>query len=157
MKKLLVFTLFVSILACKSSPTNGWQELDLLSHGLPVSIQAPADPEITKQDMGVWQDVTIKSGDDYYVQLICSTASTVDVNKVKSGILEEVENGPFFSKIIEDHPNGFIFEKKISEERTNYDFRYIKIMGDKEYVFQTGLIGTFTEEGVKKMYAAVQQ
>lgn len=159
MKNILVLLILLSLLtACKDGGNaNGWKSLDLLQYGLPVTIQAPAESTVEKQDMGVWQDITVKSGDDYYVQLLCSNTTTLDVAKVKTGILEEVKNGPFFSKIVEDHPDGFIFEKKVSEERINYDFRYIKIMGDKEYVFQTGLIGTFSEEAVRKMYKAVQQ
>ena len=52
--------------------------------------------------------------------------------------------------------NGFIFEKKLSPDHLNYDFRYFKVQGDKEYVFQTGLIGKFSLEDVKGMYGAVK-
>ena len=68
----------------------------------------------------------------------------------------KVKNSPFFSEIIKEDDNGFIFKKTISEDRINYDFRYVKIQGDKEYVFQTGLIGQFTLDDVEMMYEAVK-
>lgn len=50
----------------------------------------------------------------------------------------------------------FIYRKKISEDRINHDFRYIKIQGDQEYMFQVGLMGQFSLEDVKAMYASVK-
>ena len=61
-----------------------------------------------------------------------------------------------FSKIVEEDEKGFIFEKKYSEDRISYDFRYVRLQGDKEFVFQTGLLGQFDLEEVKRMYEAVQ-
>jgi len=39
---------------------------------------------------------------------------------------------------------------------TNYGFKYLKIQGDKEYIFQTGLVGNFGLDDVKVMYEAVK-
>jgi hypothetical protein len=66
-----------------------------------------------------------------------------------------VENSPYFSKFIHEEDHGFIFEKKIDDNNINYDFRYIKLRGGKEYLFQTGLIGKFSEDQVRKMFEAV--
>ena len=38
----------------------------------------------------------------------------------------------------------------------NYDFRVVKIIGDTEYDFQTGLLGKFSKEDVMKMFESVQ-
>ena len=46
--------------ACNNSPRSDYQELDLLSYGIPVSIQAPQDVEIGKEDYGVMQGVWVK-------------------------------------------------------------------------------------------------
>jgi len=143
----------LTIYACGSNASK--PKLDLMSYGLPITIGAPAESVVVVDDLGVWKDVTVKSDDDYFVQILSSKASTIDINKIKSISLSEVKDGRFFSKIIQEDDAGFIFEKKI-DENINYDFRYFKIQGDREYSFQTGLIGTFTEEQVRTMYSSVQ-
>lgn len=151
---ILILGFAFMLFGCKSETPK--TELDLLEYGLPISIQAPNDPNITIDDLGFWKDVSVKKGDDYFVQIIASDAATIDVNKVKQDQLKSVMDAPFFSKIVEEDTNGFIYEKKIDENNINYDFRFVKIQGDKEYIFQTGLIGTFTEDQVKSMYNSVQ-
>lgn len=125
-----------------------------MSYGLPIAIAAPEGAEVIVEDMGILKDLTVKKGDEYYVQILSFRASSNNINKLKSESLAEVKGGRFFSKIIQEDEAGFIFEKKI-DENINYDFRYFKIQGDSEYSFQTGLIGTFTEEQVRDMYTSV--
>lgn len=145
----------MSIQSCKSDAGSGLAKLDLLSHGLPISIKAPEGAEIVTDDMGVWTDVTVKSGDDYYVQIIASDAVTFEKADIIAEQLKTVKESTFFSKILEEYEDGFIYEKKI-DDKLNFDFRHVKIQGDKEYIFQTGLIGTFTEDDVRTMYGSVQ-
>lgn len=153
---LQIFLCCILVISCKTDPTKGLQDLDLMSKGLPIKIKAPLDAEIVSNNMGVVKDVTVQRGDDFYIQIMGSDAITFDKVKLLSEQKELVESGPFFSKIVEESENGFIFEKKIDENNINYDFRVVKIQGDQEYVFQTGLIGRFTEEQARKMYQAVQ-
>ena len=148
----IVFTLFF---ACKPDPTSGLVDVDLMSYGVPIKIKAPQDAEVVAKDMIVMKDVTIKK-DGFYVQLLYSDAITHDPVKALIEQRNTVESGPFFSKIVQEDEHGFIFEKKIDEDNINYDFRFIKIRGGKEYIFQTGLIGKHSLEEVQKMYAAVQ-
>lgn len=150
-----VLLIAVGSVGCKENAAAKYPKLDLLKYGLPISIAAPAEAEVEKSDYGVMSDVTVKSGDDYYVQIFSSDATTMDAAKIKGDLLTETKAGLYFSKIVEEHENGFIFEKQIGE-RVNYDFRVVKLQGDKEYIFQTGLVGTFTEEQVRTMYEAVQ-
>lgn len=140
------------VMACNSSPKK--TKLELMSYGLPIAIAAPEGAEVIVEDMGIMKDLTVKKGDEYYVQILSFRASSNNINKLKSESLAEVKGGRFFSKIIQEDEAGFIFEKKI-DENINYDFRYFKIQGDSEYSFQTGLIGTFTEEQVRDMYTSV--
>lgn len=148
--------LFIALIfSCKSDPTSGLQELKLLEYGLPISILAPEGAEVVADDLGFWTDVSIQKGEEYYIQIIGSNSNTFDQVKLKNEQLSLVKQGEFFSKIIQEDENGFLFEKKIGE-KINYDFRLIKIQGDKEYIFQTGLYGNFSEEAVRKMYAACQ-
>lgn len=147
------FILSLVFFSCGNSANK--VKLDLMSYGLPIAIGAPAESVVVVDDLGVWKDVTVKHDDDYFVQILSSKASTLDASKLKSESLSEVKGSRFFAKIIQEDEAGFIFEKKI-DERTNYDFRYFKIQGDYEYSFQTGLIGTFSEDQVRAMYTSVQ-
>ncbi len=158
--------LFVSslllLLGCKGGDggakkvMNGLSELDLLPHGLPISVQAPAGADVVFSDMGVMKDITVKGEGNYSLQISSGVATTYDVAKIKSELKTQVEQALYFDAILEEVDNGFIYRKKVTEERINHDFRFIKIQGDQEYIFQTGLMGQFSEDEVKAMFKAVQ-
>lgn len=156
---ILRFILLTSIVSltfgCKSGTTNQ-SSLDLMQHGLPISINAPADSKVKLTDFGFAKDVTIIGGDDYNIQILSSKALSTDVGSIKKDKIEEAKGSLYFSKIVEEFDNGFIFEKKISDTKLKYDFRSIKIQGDQEYVFQSGLTGDFNLEQIKNMYNSVQ-
>ena len=140
--------------SCKNDKSKE-KNLDLLQYGFPISINAPENAEVKTSDFGIMQDLTVKGDDNYSIQILKGEATTNDVAKSKAEQLSLVKSGMYFSKVIEEYEDGFIFEKDI-DGKLNYDFRYIKIMGDQEYIFQTGLIGTFTESEVKDLYASVK-
>lgn len=152
-KKIVAFFLLVFILACNNGPKT--EPLDLMKHGLPIQIKAPADAVVKSNDLGFYKDVTVKHGDNYFVQIISTSATTTDIATLKNDQLKEVRKNPFYKEVIFEEENGFIFEKQI-DSTFNYDFRYIKIQGSNEYIFQTGLTGTFTKEDVKLMYESVK-
>jgi len=126
-----------------------------MSYGLPIKIKAPLEAKVNFNDVLLMKDVTVKK-DDYDLQIFASEVITLDIAKIKTEQLNAQKAKPTFSKVIQDDPNGFIFEKFRSDSTLNYDFRYIKIQGDQQYIFQTGLIGKFTEQQVKDMFASVQ-
>ncbi len=141
------------LFSCKNE-TSKFVDLDLMSKGLPIKIKAPADAIVTANDLGLMQDITVQKGETYNLQILASTAATIDQAGLLADKKKEVENGPFFSKIVSETKDGFIFEKKI-DETVNYDFRVLKIQGDKEYIFQTALLGKFALEDVQNMFASV--
>ncbi len=128
-----------------------------MRNGLPIKIKAPENPDIQVRDMGFVKDVSVKSGDNFYIQIVAGTATTTNIARLKEKLMNEARDNPFFAQIVEEDDNGFIFEKKISEERGNFDFRYVRVQGDQEYTFQTGLIGTFSLSDVQRMYSAVKR
>lgn len=129
--------------------------LDLMKYGLPIQISAPENAIVKANDMGFYKDVTVKKGDNYFVQILSTSITSTDITSLKNDQLREVKKNQFFNKIVLDESNGFIFEKKI-DSLFNYDFRYIKVQGENEYIFQTGLSGTFSEETVRSMYESVK-
>jgi len=123
---------------------------------MPIKVSAPADAKVEANDMGIMKDVTVKGGDNYFLQISSGVSTTTDIAKIKADQLAEVKAAMFFDAVVEEDENGFIYRKKISEERTNHDFRYIKIQADQEYIFQTGLMGSYSLEDVKRMYESVK-
>ena len=154
MMKYLFLFLSLLIISCKGSTNSKYEELDLLSYGMPISIQAPAGAEVTKNDYGILLDVVVK-GEKYDVQIYSGNSNTLDLQKIKQEKLYEVKIDPYFSKIIEEEETGFIFEKDI-DGNIRYDFRLVKVIGDKEFTFQKGLMGNFSESEVRSMYEAVK-
>lgn len=142
------------VFGCKESvPTN---KLNLLKHGLPISINAPEEAVVVADDMGVMHDVTVQAGDGYFIQIYGSDAITIDAKAIYAERKKDIENGPFFSEIIQEEESGMIYKKQIDENTIDYDFVYVKVQGDKEYIFQTGLMGTFDENQVRTMYESVK-
>ena len=131
-------------------------DYDLLQHGVPIKIKTPEDPNVKVVDMNIAKDITVEKGENFKIQIMESNASTNKVDEVLERLKSEISESTFFSKFVQEDEAGFIYEKEISEENKNYDFRFVKIQGDQEYIFQAGLMGNFNLEDVKAMYQAVQ-
>ena len=160
MKKILFFSLIALFFAaCQSEPGSGLKETDLLPYGIPVTIMAPDSAEIKADDLGggLIKDVTIRGADNYYVQVFATQAETSDMARVKAEQLADVKSIRYFEKVISEEEDGFIYQTAIDSSNISYGFRYIVLQGDLEIIFQTGLLGTFSQEDVEKMYGAVKQ
>ncbi len=155
MRPIYCLVFFVAFIACKPSGPP-LKPLDLLSEGLPLKIDAPEDVEVSSSDLGIMKDVTIKNEAGYSIQIFESEANQLDVAKVISRLKGEIEGSKYFSKIISEDEAGFLFEKKVDENYINYDFRHVKIRGDKQYVIQAGMSSKHTLDQVKSMYKSVQ-
>ncbi len=157
MKNLLpVVVLSLLIGACTKDAKTKLNPLDLLSYGVPITIMAPDSAKVETMDMIVQKDITVRKGKDYYVQIYASDATTRDVAQLKAEQLAEVKTNRFFSKIINEEEAGFIYEMAIDSVNINYGFRHVRVQGDREYVFQTGLVGNFNLEETQRMYEAVK-
>ncbi len=148
--------LIAGLYSCSNKKKDDLKTLDLISYGIPLKVKAPEGTVVKTEDMSIAKDITLKKGDGYFIQILNTTALDNDISKIKKENLEEVKKSPYFSKIILDEDNGFIFEKKMNDTLVNYDFRYIKIQGDQQYTFQTGLYGMFTKDQVMKMYNSIK-
>ena len=152
----LLYALFVISLLVSCKPSGPPLEpTDLMSYGVPIKINAPADVEIEVSDLSFIKDVTVKNEEGYSVQIFETDVKTLNPKTVLEELKAEISSGQFFSTLIQEDEFGFIFEKKIDESYTNYDFRHVKIRGDKQYVFQTGLSGQYTLDQVKTMLQSV--
>ena len=157
-KNYLWLLVFIFLSNCENDPSKNWKPKDLISWGIPITILAPDSIDVRSQDYSGWmKDVTIKGDtDDFFIQIYATNATTTDLAKVKSEQVNAVKDMRYFSTIVKEEENGFIYETMIDSAATSYGFRHIQIKGDKEYVFQTGMVGSFTLEEVENMYDAVK-
>jgi hypothetical protein len=152
----IAISLSFFLVGCTDKTTINLNPQNLLSYGVPLTIMAPDSAEIKKEDWGSMQIVTVKKGKDYDLQIQSSEATSTDIATVKAQKIIDVKNERYFSKIIKEDPNGFVFETQPDSTTNYYGFRYITIQGDKEYVIQTGLAGNYTLEQAENMYEAVK-
>lgn len=154
----IVFCVLLLMGACKSDPTSNLKPLSLLPHGIPITIMAPDSAKVRTMDLLVQKDITVRAEDGYDLQIFASDATSTDVTKIASELKGEVKNNPYFSKIVdESEPNGFIYETKLDSTITSYGFQLVRVMGDREYIFQNALVGTFSEAEIRTMYQAVKE
>jgi hypothetical protein len=140
---------------CKTDKSASYPSKDLLKHGFAISVKAPDAAEIKFDDYGIMQELAISHGEDYNIQILKSISNTSNPKEALNDQMDLVKTDRYFSKILEEYESGFIFEKKI-DKNINYDFRYVKLIGENEYIYQTGMVGTYSEESVREMYKSVQ-
>ncbi|NJL77535.1 MAG: hypothetical protein HC892_23365 [Saprospiraceae bacterium] len=152
---LLIIVLALS--ACQQDKTN-WKPLDLLAYGVPMTIEVPIDSPQIKTSNGLLgeKEVIVKAGNGFDLLITYQAAGTSDMTQLKATQIDYVKDIPNFSKIIEEQPDGFIYETVVDSSNVFYGFRYIRLQGDNQYVFQSGMIGAFTLDEAKQMYQAVQ-
>lgn len=157
MKKISFLFLLIAVLtACQKDVQDEWKSLDLLPYSVPVTVLAPDSVDVNSQNLGgIIQDVTLKAL-GYSIQIYGTDLETNDLARLKAEQLSEVKNNRYFSRIVQEEANGFIYENLI-DTTVNYSFRYVLPRGDKLYTFQTGIVETYTLPEAKRLYQAVKQ
>ncbi len=153
---MVLILLIASFWACKekSSP-SGKNTVDLMKYGIPYTINAPNDVNMTKIGSGSLSDVSIKNQSGYDIQVFMGNAFTNDLVKLKQQNKEAIGANPFFLKIVEEYDDGFLYEKTTDDGKRTYDFVIVKILGDKEINFQCGNSKEFSEQEVKSMVKSI--
>lgn len=158
MKNLIYLAFTILLLsACQSEPTSDWEEVDLLSKGMPIKVYAPKDVEIKASDLLFDKDIVISNSEGYNLQIFMSDAYQSDLSARIKEEKASVQEMNFFKEINEEFPEGFTFTLSFDSLTVAHDFRYIQLKGDKEYVMQMGL-GTIADvedveatiKGIKK-------
>ena len=160
-RRLLAVTLFLGVFASYACTPDGhvrgWQTLDLTPHNVSTTIMAPPEAEVKpgKLKSALVSDLTIKGGSDYSIQLFYGPAVTNDIARLKNEHLENVRANRYFRRVVREDAAGFIYESRIDSTAT-YGFRFVKLQGDQELNFQTGMGALFSLEDVQLMYEAVK-
>lgn len=155
-RSILVVGITLLLICCSKGNNGEWRSHNLLKYDLPISVMAPDSVIITADNLMFTKDVTIKGAFDesYSVQIFSSEASTLDPKAIKNQQLLDVKTNPYFKEVIQDEDQGFIYRTEIDSLNINYGFKWIKVQGDNEFIFQNGIGRFFTLEEVEKMYEA---
>jgi hypothetical protein len=146
----------VVLFSCKPESSAKFTDLDLLSYGMPIVIKAPDSARVKSMTLGMAKDITVIKDSDFNVQILESDVDTRDIAEIKTRLMDEIKSNPYFHQILHEDAAGFVYDTHVDSNYVNYGFRYIRLQGDKEYVFQQGLSGKFTRDAVEAMYRAVQ-
>lgn len=153
----LVFAMLTITLGCNSS-SSSYKSLDLMSYGMPIKIMAPENPVVKMDDLGIMKDLTVIDtlNKKYNIQIYSSKTDQLNQSKIVEEAKSEIENSEFFSEIVLEDESGFVFEKKVTEDYINYDFRVFRLQGDVKYVIQSGFGQQYELSDIKSMFKAVK-
>lgn len=154
----------LAFLACGSEETKQaekMQVLDLTKYHVPLSIQAPESAKVSPNPVST-DGLQISNGADFFVLLEVIKAEDeedeveLNLENAKSDMLEYQKESGYFSKVLADDKNGFVYEMKDKEIGTTYGF-YYTVKHDKERIdFQASPQKKFTQEEIMKMYNAIK-
>ena len=141
----------VLMLSCKSDLK--YIDRDLLANGFPIILSTPDSVEIKTKDWGIQKDIVLIGEDasTYNLQIFSQNATTRSIQERINEEKEVVRNNPYFQRMTQADEDGFVFNLKI-DSIESYDFRHIKVQGDREYLFRAGLYGTFDQGAIENMY-----
>ena len=157
--RIIQFALFVSLACVLTSCEKESVKLvplDLLSEGLSLKINAPEGAIVTSNDLIIMKDVTVRDSAGYNLQIFETEASSLSATTITDRLVEEIENSAFYDSMLTREPDGFIYKKVIDENYINYDFRHVKVRGEKQFVIQAGLTTTYTLDQIEVMYNSVK-
>ena len=131
----------------------------LLSYGIPLYVNIPKDAHINRRIVGNITEVIIKGKEEkswfeLIVQNLPSESDDLAWNKYLQ--IEDVRNNVFFTRILEENENGFIYEL-VPKDKPTYHFRYVIVQGSQLYVISSALGSELTIEQVRELYQSVEQ
>lgn len=153
---LIIAIASIFFIGCESDSLAGLEEFSLLEYGVPVTILAPAAPDVKSMNYGKIRDITVSKGNDYNLQILYSSTNTLDVSKIVASYLDTTKGNRNFEELIREDESGFIYKYKFSNEKSFYAFKKVKVMADHEILFQSGMASQFELDDIEKMYKAIQ-
>jgi len=151
--RLLYLTLIAIAIACEQKPAV--KEVSLLEYGVPLTLRVPEDAQVKHSQLTFEEDITISNGKDFNMQIFIAPVTTTNKEKLLQQNIEAIQQHPYFSEIVEQHPEGFIY-KMLIDSTPSYGFRIVHVMGDREITFRESLMGTFRREQIDQMYATAK-
>lgn len=153
---ILALMVALSFVACNTSVYKT-QELDLSSHQFSLKVQAPEGASVTIDSLGSMTEMVIKKEDQNFLLKIIKQEAlpshTVASLKAES-IKEKSMNSGF--KIIEEQPDGYVYEIDWLNNSKNYNFFKAKIEQNITYTFYGDILGVLTKEQAASLYSCLK-
>jgi hypothetical protein len=153
MKKITLFFCLLIIVASSCKKGFSTTELDLIKYNIPLKIQAPKDAEIKGTSIGEAVDEITIQKDKFDVQVLGGILTAADEKALKAEKVAELQADPSF-KILKETDNGFVYEYTVGT--LSYNFFVAKVIGQKQYIFQTGFTALPTKDEAEDMFDAVK-
>jgi len=131
----------------------------LLSYGIPLYVNIPKDVDINRRNVGNITEVIVKGKGDkswFEINVQHLPAESDDLAWNKYLQIEDVRNNVYFTRIMEENENGFIYEL-VPRDKPTYHFRYVIVQGSQLYVISTALGSELSLEQARELYQAVEQ
>jgi len=151
------FILTGLLFSCASDPSDDWVEHNLIGEGVPLKVKGPEDLEVKVSTLGTMEDITLKGKDDFSLQVFGMNVQTTDIEKLVKEQQDMILEEAYFEEVVEEWDEGFIYSYQIDSSELDYDFRHLRLKGDKVYVFQCGMLGRNTKEKVDRLVKAVRE
>lgn len=151
--------LLLGLVGCKPKSQFELVETDFGGKGLPLRIKAPANAKLESVpgppiDLFTIRDEASNYGISFEAQDILAGTS---VESEKANLLATAKGTGFFSKVIKEESNGFVYENKMSETDIRYSFGYVLFKGDKMYTAQADPSLKLTQAQAEELFEAVKQ
>lgn len=153
MRTIMLTMVVLVLVSCGGNGDRQKQEKPIQK--LPFKVDAPWGASYETREYNDVTAFTIRKDDDYAVEVIAEPAIANDLAVIKDDELKTVTESPYFSRLILNEANGFIFEMIVDSSK-HYDFRLVKLRDQTQYVFQTDLTQLFSEGETRLMYESVK-
>jgi hypothetical protein len=127
--------------------------LDLNKYHIPLKIQAPIDAVVKGTSIGEAVDEVTIQKDKFDVQVLGGILTAVDVKALKAEKVDEMKGDATFN-ILKETDSGFVYQYTV--DTLSYNFFVAKVVGEKQYIFQTGFTALPTKEEAEAMFDAVK-
>ena len=102
------------------------------------------------------RDINIRKDDHFHIQMFELQSNGNDPDEEKARQLKAVKKDPAFLEVIKEYDQGFVYSKQLDSTTVDYDFRYFRYLGEKQLIFQSGVLTAFVLEDIEQMIQAVQ-
>ncbi len=135
---------------------KGMKALDLSPYGLPLSILAPDSALVTVKVYPFMRDINIRKDDHFHIELFELQSNKNDPATEKKRQMNAIKKDPTFVEILKEYDQGFIYSKKRDSTTIDYDFRYFRYLGEKQLIFQSGVLTAFGLKDIEQMVEAIK-
>ena len=159
LQRIVVLTCLILLsTACNKGNDIALAQTDLLKYGMPSTVNIPVTANVTKGSFGSIEEVYIKDSASFFnIQIKAVPAGTADVTVSKAEEMSYVRQDPYFSKLVQEDRDGFIYENNVDSTLISYHFKYCILQGGKTFVFENDQGSSPTLEEAKFMYETVKQ